>query len=109
MLHVGQIIIPHVPDVDRIWSDNMLLSGVESLSLWLCEMEQLTLCSRILLTASANDGRAKQIVSKVLLCFTLLEFMPTVLIFISATSHLHVKVEAHSIQTKLLGWLKRAC
>ncbi len=30
MLHVGQIIIPHVPDVGRIWADNMLLSGLAS-------------------------------------------------------------------------------
>ncbi len=28
-LHVGQIIIPHVPDVGRIWADIMLLSGSE--------------------------------------------------------------------------------
>ncbi len=27
MLHVGQIIIPHVPDVGRIWASNVLLSG----------------------------------------------------------------------------------
>ncbi len=27
MLHVGQIIIPHVPDVGRILADNILLSG----------------------------------------------------------------------------------
>ncbi len=26
-LHVGQIIIPHVPDVGRIWANNTLLSG----------------------------------------------------------------------------------
>ncbi len=25
--HVGQIIIPHVPDVGRIWAEIMLLSG----------------------------------------------------------------------------------
>ncbi len=28
MLHVCQIIIPHLPDVNRIWADNMLLSGI---------------------------------------------------------------------------------
>lgn len=67
----------------------------EFLSLWLREMESSSAAAPRSHTASANDGRAKQTIS------TLLELM----LIISATIHLHVRVETCAIQMKFLVWL----
>ncbi len=60
-LHVGQIIIPHVPDVGRILADNMFLSGDSctiakvGLTLKLLQVYEQIICLHVL-SSVVNKG-----------------------------------------------------